>query len=81
MNASIADFHLQALSNAINAGTNSNAPYTDKDGLTRTLPIDIGCFEYQLPLNVSNNLFVMMSRRMLNRLMIRNFKISINCFL
>ena len=57
-NPSIADFHLQAISNAINAGTNSNAPFTDKDGLIRTSPIDIGCYEYQLPLNVSDNLLV-----------------------
>ncbi len=57
-NPSTADFHLQAISNAINAGTNSNAPLTDKDGLTRTSPIDIGCYEYQLPLNVSDSLLV-----------------------
>ena len=57
-NPSTADFHLQAISNAINAGTNSNAPLTDKDGLIRTSQIDIGCYEYQLPLNVSDNLLV-----------------------
>jgi len=55
---STADFHLQAASPAINAGIDSDAPLTDKDGFTRTLPIDIGCYEYHLPLNVSDDLLV-----------------------
>jgi parallel beta-helix repeat protein len=55
-NPTIADFHLQATSNAINAGTNLNAPITDKDGLIRTSPVDIGCYEYQESLNILDNL-------------------------
>ena len=51
-NSSIADFRLQATSDAINAGTNLNAPSTDKAGKTRTSPTDIGCYEYQPPLKI-----------------------------
>lgn len=44
---SVADFHLQSTSSAINAGTSANAPSTDKDGIARNSQIDIGCYEYQ----------------------------------
>jgi hypothetical protein len=39
------DFHLNAGSLAIGAGTSTNAPATDFDGVTRTVPVDIGAFE------------------------------------
>lgn len=57
-NPSIADFHLQASSGAINAGTLNNAPSTDKDGNNRfaidTL-IDLGCYDFQNGLSIENN--------------------------
>lgn len=55
-NPLLADFHLQANSTAINAGTHSQAPSTDKDGNIRfTLDsIDIGCYEYQNTTSVEN---------------------------
>ncbi len=54
-NPLIADFHLQASSNAINAGTAMNAPLQDKDNNTRLPGIDIGCYEYQLPLTTAGD--------------------------
>ena len=48
IDASIADFRLLATSDAIDAGTVSNAPLTDKDGFPRSTSIDIGCYEYQV---------------------------------
>ncbi len=43
-----ADFHLQQSSLAIASGTSTNAPLTDKDGITRLEngTIDIGCYEF-----------------------------------
>jgi parallel beta-helix repeat protein len=49
---SLADFHLLSTSYAINAGTISNAPLTDKDGFTRLPLIDMGCYEYQTPSSI-----------------------------
>lgn len=52
-----ANFHLQLNSLAIGAGTTTNAPITDKDGITRLTnsTIDIGCYEFVNPL--SNTIF------------------------
>jgi len=41
------DFHLQATSPAINAGTSDGAPDKDKDGNPRVGAVDIGAYEYQ----------------------------------
>ncbi|RJQ32186.1 MAG: DUF1565 domain-containing protein [Actinobacteria bacterium] len=41
------DFHLQATSPAINAGTSDGASATDKDGNARVGTPDIGAYEYQ----------------------------------
>jgi hypothetical protein len=45
-NPASGDYHLQAGSPAINAGSASNAPALDFDGLPRSSP-DIGAFEKQ----------------------------------
>ena len=57
VNASIADFHLQQSSLAINSGSIINAPLVDKDGNIRLINnfVDIGCYEFQNLL--SNNQF------------------------
>ena len=60
MNQAAGDFHLQAGSPAIDAGTSDGAPTTDKDGKPRwddpatsdtgagaISYVDIGAFEYQ----------------------------------
>jgi parallel beta-helix repeat protein len=51
VNPSVGDFHLQAGSPAINAGTNSapNLPVTDKDGRPRVMGgvVDMGAFEFE----------------------------------
>jgi parallel beta-helix repeat protein len=55
------DLHLQACSPAIDAGTASGAPGTDKDGLGRVDAInsgglvDIGAYEYQSDLDADND--------------------------
>lgn len=49
----LADFHLQAWSTAIDGGTSSFAPTTDKDGVARSGSADIGCYEYQLPVSTA----------------------------
>jgi hypothetical protein len=50
VNPSAGDFHLQAASPAMNAGTNSapNLPVTDKDGRPRIIDgvVDMGAFEF-----------------------------------
>ena len=50
-NPTLANFHLQVNSAAINAGTLSYAPTTDKDGNLRSASgaIDLGCYEYANP--------------------------------
>ncbi|WP_298225033.1 right-handed parallel beta-helix repeat-containing protein [Flavobacterium sp.] len=55
-NPVIADFHLQATSDALNSGTLSNAPLLDKDGIVRLSngTIDMGCYEFQNTFNVTN---------------------------
>ncbi len=55
-NANVADFHILSASLAINAGTINQAPLQDKDGNLRLLNdyIDIGCYEYQFPLNTND---------------------------
>ncbi len=55
-NPSLADFHLQSTSGAINNGTLSNAPSIDRDGNSRPLDnaVDIGCYEYQNTLSNPN---------------------------
>jgi len=40
------DFHLQAGSHAIGAGSLTDAPLTDYDGVSRGAAVDIGAFEY-----------------------------------
>ncbi|MBI2946817.1 MAG: right-handed parallel beta-helix repeat-containing protein [Verrucomicrobia bacterium] len=40
------DFHLKSGSTAINAGTTSLAPTIDLDKRTRTVPYDVGCYEF-----------------------------------
>lgn len=40
------DYHLQAGSPLIGAGSAANAPATDRDGVTRGNPPDIGAYEY-----------------------------------
>jgi parallel beta-helix repeat protein len=54
VNATTADFHLKQNSLAINAGSLTNAPTKDKDGNIRLInnSIDIGCYEFQVPLTV-----------------------------
>jgi parallel beta-helix repeat protein len=61
----IANFHLQSTSLAINGGIITNAPLTDKDGIVRLEngTIDIGCYEFQNSLTTnsltkSNTMFV-----------------------
>jgi len=46
VNASNKDFHLQALSLAIGAGSITTVPTRDNDGLIRPVPPSIGAFEY-----------------------------------
>lgn len=55
-NATLADFHTQSSSFAINAGTITNAPVTDKDGNERLSNgfVDIGCYEFESLLTVNN---------------------------
>ena len=55
-NATLADFHIQSSSLAINAGTTTNAPLLDKDGNIRLTNgfIDIGCYEFQNPLSIND---------------------------
>lgn len=55
-NFTLADFHIQASSLAINAGTTSNAPLLDKDQNNRLSNgfIDIGCYEFQSPLSITD---------------------------
>ncbi len=56
INFATANFHIQSNSLAINVGTTTNAPLTDKDGIVRLANnlIDIGCYEYLNPLNVND---------------------------
>ncbi len=51
-----ADFHLQQNSAAIGAGSTTNAPINDKDGINRLTngTVDIGCYEYVNALNISS---------------------------
>ncbi len=56
INFATADFHTQSGSLAINSGTITNAPLTDKDGnirLSNNL-VDIGCYEFQSSLSISS---------------------------
>ncbi len=55
-NFATANFHLQSNSLAVNAGTTTNAPLTDKDGIVRLANnlIDIGCYEYQNTFGVAD---------------------------
>jgi len=46
VNASNKDFHLQALSLAIGAGSITTVPTRDNDGLIRPVPPSIGAYEY-----------------------------------
>ena len=48
-NFTLADFHIQSSSSALNAGTTTNAPLLDKDGNIRLSNgfVDIGCYEFQ----------------------------------
>ncbi len=56
VNAGTADFHLQATSTAIGAGTDLSASFTtDADGLTRTVPWDLGAYRSS-PCSVSDHL-------------------------
>ena len=54
-NFTLANFRLQSSSLAINAGTTTNAPLTDKDGIVRLTNgfIDIGCYEFQSQLSTN----------------------------
>ncbi len=45
-NASTGDFHIQSGSPAIDAGSATEAPSTDFDGVARAASVDIGAFEY-----------------------------------
>jgi parallel beta-helix repeat protein len=50
------NFRLLSTSGAINTGTLSFSPPTDKDGNPRNGAVDIGAFEFQNPLSTNNNL-------------------------
>jgi parallel beta-helix repeat protein len=56
INAVTADFHLKQNSLAINKGSVTNAPLTDKDGFVRLANnlIDIGCYEFQSVLSIND---------------------------
>jgi hypothetical protein len=47
VNAGAANFHIQSTSPAIGAGSTTDAPTLDYDGLTRGVAIDIGAYEYE----------------------------------
>jgi len=49
------DLHLKARSTAVNAGTTLNAPATDLEQYTRSIPYDIGAFEYRAEADTSHN--------------------------
>jgi hypothetical protein len=61
VNAAAGDYHLNAVSLAINAGSNPEAPATDKDGVSRPqgLFVDIGAYESLF----SNRLFLPLVER------------------
>ncbi|NJK87033.1 MAG: fibronectin type III domain-containing protein, partial [Bacteroidales bacterium] len=48
VNPSVADFHLQSSSPAVNAGYNAQTPSIDLDGISRPVngTVDIGCYEF-----------------------------------
>jgi parallel beta-helix repeat protein len=56
INAVTADFHLKQNSLAINKGSVTNAPLTDKDGIVRLTDnsIDVGCYEFQSALSIDD---------------------------